>query len=199
MRRDHDALILQVRNNPDILTQLRRKREAVEQEGEALSVKLDADYRVKVISGQIDDAETLADIETEISLDREIPNWKIIGDFLEELKRARTPRLSITVSAANNVHGGMGCARQRCVEFISLKLLFENIPVIGKKIGDPDRGVGGAPISDDSCCLTVQLQITKVALSIRIRATSCASRCATFDVPRRWTCWRSASARWSIL
>ena len=34
MRREHDALILQVRENPDTLTQLRRKREVVERDRE---------------------------------------------------------------------------------------------------------------------------------------------------------------------
>lgn len=101
MRRERDALILQVRETPDTLTQLRRTREVVERDREAVSIKLDAEYRAKVISGEIDDAETLVDIETESFLGREFPNWKNIGDSFDELKRARTPRLSITVLAAN--------------------------------------------------------------------------------------------------
>lgn len=101
MRREHDALIIQARENPETLTQLRRKREVVEQDREAASIKLEAEYRTKVISGKIDDAATLADIETENLMDIECPNWKSIGDFLEELKRSRIPRSVITVLAAN--------------------------------------------------------------------------------------------------
>ncbi|MCK4862165.1 MAG: hypothetical protein KAS85_09670, partial [Rhodobacteraceae bacterium] len=48
IRREHDALILQARENPETLTQLRRKREVVEQDREAAYIKLDAEYRTKV-------------------------------------------------------------------------------------------------------------------------------------------------------
>ncbi len=63
----------------------------VEREREAVSIKLDAEYQAKVVSGEIDDAEILVDIEAESFLGREFLNWKILAIFLVNSKGHAPP------------------------------------------------------------------------------------------------------------